>query len=111
MRNAGAAHDEWRTMGGCESCVLFWIRDSGANSALGGYARLGESIVTRVEILAILKQSVPQRTIVRREATDLLHFCEDVLVGWQLSIEPEELLFFVRQFLDRREHVRWGDRG
>lgn len=55
---------------------VFRVGNSCADCGLRSHAGLGESIVTRVKVFAIL-----------------LNFGEDVLVGGQLAVEAEELLF------------------
>ena len=83
------------------SDVLLGVGDRGADVLFRSVPGLGQRVITRIEILAILckSMSVPSfttRRLIVEHATHLLDFLQDILVGRELSIEAEELPLLLR---------------
>lgn len=77
--------------------LLFGVGNGGADCGLRSHASLGEGIVTRVKVLAILQwrtdiASMLQRGRAMAIGTHLLDFSQHVLVCGQLAVQTEELL-------------------
>lgn len=84
--------------------LLLGIGDGGPDGVLGGNAGLGESVVSRIEVFAILADGATCQDLNRLDSrlyAYLLHLVQDILVGGQLAVQAEELLLLCRQFLQQ----------
>lgn len=82
-----------------ETNALLRVRDGRANCLLGGNTCLRKGVVTRIEILAVLRGSEYIMWPDRWRKTSLLNFGEDVLMSGQFPVEREELPLLLRQRL------------
>ena len=85
--------------------ILLGVRDCCANRVLGRNSGLGQCIVTRVKIFAILvrnSQAYGYTYGIGEDSEYLLHLHEHALVRWKLSILSKKLLLLRVQLLRNR---------
>jgi hypothetical protein len=82
--------------------ALLWIRNRRPYSVLWTDAGFGQSIITRVKVLAILQHKRRQSNKETKGQVfmpNLLHLGEDILMGREFAIQTEEFLLLLRQLL------------
>jgi len=85
--------------------ILLGVRDCCANRVLGRNSGLGQCIVTRVKIFAILVrngQAYGCTSGTAENSENLLHLHKHALVRWKLAILSKKLLFLRVQLLRNR---------
>jgi len=85
----------------CQGGILLWIGNSSANSSRRSDASLGESVVARIKVFALLESDRVSTSMQneKRANSHFLHLHQRVLVCRQLSILRKELLLLRVQFL------------